>query len=106
MVGIDEAVAIVGPIITFALGIFLGRVYQKDKDKLLLLQKNEFDNYYRAMRDPDVMAEAQLRAGRMREAHDNGRKTMPREDAWPPAIVHRNQFRRARRRRYWSPPGF
>lgn len=110
MVGIDEFVAVVAPITTFGLGIFLGWYYQRKKTKVYVnfLQErmvNAVEDYYETMRSPEAMVEAQLAARRIREARDNGRKTMPRESAGPPAIINRNAFNRAKRRRYGPPPG-
>lgn len=102
---VETLVAILSPIVTFLLGMLMGATMMHDKMKRFLVSKQEQNKYYETMRSPEVMVEAQLAARRIREARDNGRKTMPRETAGPPAIINRNAFRRAKRRRYGPPPG-
>lgn len=106
MVGIDAVIVVFVIIFAFIFGVILGVTGMRGKYKNLIDSKKEHNRYYARIYNPEAMVEAQLAARRIREARDNGRKTMPREDTGAPAVVHRNQFRRARRRRYWSPPGF
>ncbi|AEL97987.1 hypothetical protein CL65_gp079 [Mycobacterium phage Patience] len=54
---------------------------------------NDRKELYKRLADPECIAEQMERGASLREMRDANRTTLPREDAGPPAVVHRPPLR-------------